>query len=72
MLDVDEDEENLRGTFSNEVHFLDLGSLTWRQVTLSGVKEKKTRRKKDHDAHGNKDATEHMEEDASTGLKFKN
>ena len=41
VLDVDEDEENLEGNFSNEMHALDLSQQVWRLLELSGKKEKK-------------------------------
>lgn len=49
MLDVDEDEENLCGNFSNEMHSLDLASYVWRQIELSGKKDKKKSSKREKD-----------------------
>lgn len=43
VLDVNEDEESLDGQFSNEMHVLDLTSLTWRLVELKGKKEIKAK-----------------------------
>lgn len=43
VLDINEDEESLDGQFSNEMHVLDLTSLTWRLVELKGKKEIKTK-----------------------------
>lgn len=48
-MDVDEDEENLSGNFSNEMHSIDLSSFVWRQIELSGKKEKKKSKKGDKD-----------------------
>lgn len=49
VLDVDEDEENLSGNFSNEMHSLDLASFVWRQIELTGKKDKKKSKKGDKD-----------------------
>lgn len=49
VLDVNEDEESLDGQFSNEMHALDLTSLTWRAVELKGKKESKTKAKGNDD-----------------------
>lgn len=40
-MDTEEDDENLRGLFSNEVHFLDIqgGGMAWRKVELKKKKE---------------------------------
>lgn len=40
-MDTEEDDENLRGLFSNEIHFLDLqsGGLAWRKLELKKKKE---------------------------------
>lgn len=42
-MDTEEDDENLRGLFSNEIHFLDVqgGGLAWRKVELRKKKEEK-------------------------------
>lgn len=39
--DTDEDEENLDGQFSDEMHSLDLAGQSWRLIELVGRKEKK-------------------------------
>lgn len=41
VLDTEEDDVNLRGQFSNEIHFLDTtgGGLTWRKVELKKKKD---------------------------------
>lgn len=49
VLDVDEDEENLSGNFSNEMHSIDLATFVWRQIELTGKKEKKKSSKRDKD-----------------------
>lgn len=46
---MDEDEENLSGNFSNEMHSIDLASYVWRQIELTGKKEKKKSKKDDKD-----------------------
>lgn len=40
VMDTEEDDENLRGQFSNEIHFLDTsgGGLAWRKVELKSKK----------------------------------
>lgn len=45
VMDTEEDDENLRGQFSNEIHFLDTsgGGFAWRKVE---IKTKKTEREK--------------------------
>lgn len=51
VLDVDEDDENLHGTFSNDFHSLDMATNVWRLIELSGdsVKAKKSRRSQKED-----------------------
>lgn len=49
VLDINEDEESLDGQFSNEMHVLDLTSLTWRLVELKGKKEIKAKSKNNED-----------------------
>lgn len=44
--DTDEDDENLAGLFSNEMHSLDLASQSWRPIELLGKKEKKSGKSK--------------------------
>lgn len=53
VVDVDE-EEDIRSTFLNELYQLDLGALAWRNVALSGKKEKdvKSRRRKQKELEG--------------------
>lgn len=40
VMDTEEDDENLRGFFSNEIHFLDTsgGGIAWRKVEVKGKK----------------------------------
>ena len=40
-MDTEEDDENLRGLFSNEIHLLDMqgGGMTWRKVDIKRKKE---------------------------------
>lgn len=47
VMDTEEDDENLRGQFSNEIHFLDTagGGIAWRKVEVKG---KKSDREKVH------------------------
>lgn len=42
-MDTEEDDENLRGLFSNEIHFLDVqsGGMAWRKIELKKKKEEK-------------------------------
>lgn len=46
VMDVQEDEENLQGQFSNDLHYFDLSNPVWRFVELSGKKEKSKKKKK--------------------------
>lgn len=46
VLDVEEDEENLSGQFSNELHSFDLSNQVWRLIELSGKKEEKIKKTK--------------------------
>lgn len=39
VLDVNEDEENLDGQFTNDMHILELANPTWRLVELKGKKD---------------------------------
>lgn len=43
VMDTEEDDENLRGQFSNEIHFLDTagGGIAWRKVELKSKKAEK-------------------------------
>lgn len=41
VLDVNEDEESLDGQFSNEMHVLDMTSLTWRFGRIEREKGRK-------------------------------
>lgn len=63
VLDVNEDEESLDGQFSNEMHVLDLTSLTWRLVELKGKKEIKAKSK---DNEGDDDEMEATPAEAQT------
>lgn len=49
VLDVNEDEESLEGTFSNEMHMLELSTATWRLIELKGKKDNKPLKSKDID-----------------------
>ncbi|CAG9811391.1 unnamed protein product [Chironomus riparius] len=44
VMDTEEDDENLRGLFTNEIHFLDIqgGGMAWRKVDLKKKKEVET------------------------------
>ncbi|XP_063235245.1 kelch domain-containing protein 4 [Bacillus rossius redtenbacheri] len=65
--DVEESEEDLSGTFFNDLHVLDLESATWRSVRLSGKKDpgnlKKRRRK---ERAGEADGDEGADADTDT------
>lgn len=43
-MDTEEDDENLRGLFSNEIHFLDVqsGGIAWRKIEIKKKKEEKS------------------------------
>lgn len=49
VLDVNEDEENLDGLYSNEMHLLELANPTWRLIELKGKKDKSKSKEKDAD-----------------------
>lgn len=57
VLDVNEDEESLDGQFSNEMHVLDMTSLTWRLVELKGKKDVKAKSKNTEDADDSMETT---------------
>lgn len=57
VLDVNEDEESLDGQFSNEMHVLDLTSLTWRLVELKGKKDIKIKSKNAEDGDDKMETT---------------
>ncbi|XP_058066845.1 kelch domain-containing protein 4 [Anopheles bellator] len=40
VMDTEEDEEDLKGLFSNELHVLDLGSTTWRKLESTAKSRK--------------------------------
>lgn len=46
VFDVEDDEENLSGIFFDDMFQLDLDKLCWRTVTLTGKKERDTRKRK--------------------------
>lgn len=48
--DTTEDEENLDGQFSNEMHALDLAGQSWRLIELVGRKDKKSNKSKADEA----------------------
>lgn len=55
VLDTNEDEENLEGNFSNELHSLDLTSQVWRLQELKQQKAKKVGKKGKSDKAGGSD-----------------
>lgn len=57
VLDINEDEESLDGQFSNEMHVLDLTSLTWRLVELKGKKDIKPKSKSNEDGDDGMETT---------------
>ncbi|KAJ8940537.1 hypothetical protein NQ314_010699 [Rhamnusium bicolor] len=64
VFDIEDDEENIAGHFFNDFYQIDLEKLIWKNLMLTGKKEKdtKTRRKKNKNGVGNdKDDTEEME-----------
>lgn len=48
VLDIKEDEESLDGSFSNEMHMLELSNPMWRLIELKGKKENKSLKSKDN------------------------
>lgn len=48
VFDIEDDEENLSGTFFNDMFQLDLEKMCWRSVSVTGKKDKdvSTRRRK--------------------------
>lgn len=55
VLDTNEDEENLEGNFSNEMHSLDLTTQVWRLQELKQHKAKKAEKKAKSDKAGGSD-----------------
>lgn len=51
VFDVEDDEENIAGNFFNDCYQLDLEKFIWKNVTLTGSKDKdlKTKRRKNKD-----------------------
>lgn len=49
VLDVEEDEEDLQGQFSNDLHVMELSNPVWRLIELAGKKDKTTTKKKNKD-----------------------
>lgn len=47
VMDTEEDEEDVRGLFSNEIHTLDPASHTWRKLELIAKKSKSSVKKQD-------------------------
>lgn len=66
VLDVDEDEENLSGNFSNEMHSIDLATFAWRQIELTGKKDKEKKKSKKGDKDVEMDAVDEKNEVAAT------
>lgn len=46
VFDLEDDEENIAGNFFNDCYQLDLERLIWKNVTLTGSKEKDSRLKR--------------------------
>lgn len=68
VMDTDEDEENLLGSFSNEMHALDLSSQKWRMIELIAKKDKKTKSKKGEDAHMEEDTKDNSTTVSNDGV----
>lgn len=49
VLDINEDEENLDGSYSNEMHMLELNTSTWRLIELKGKKDGQSSKTKEID-----------------------
>nr|XP_023020044.1 kelch domain-containing protein 4-like [Leptinotarsa decemlineata] len=64
VFDTEDDEENIAGHFFNDLYQLDLERLTWKNVSLSGKKEKdKPRRRKNKDGDEMNDDNEVDDQD---------
>lgn len=63
VFDVEDDEEDLSGTFFNDMYSLDVDKIAWRQLTLSGKRDKarKNKKKEDVDEENKVDDSEEME-----------
>ncbi|XP_056637320.1 kelch domain-containing protein 4 [Diorhabda sublineata] len=61
VFDVEDDEENLSGHFYNDFYQIDLEKLIWKNVSLSGKKEKNTK------ARRNKNKGEEIDEGVDSG-----
>lgn len=65
VFDVEEDEEDITGTFFNDLHGLDLEKLNWRLITVSGKRDKsKKKKKEDEDDEEDNIEEENMEVEA--------
>lgn len=64
VLDINEDEENLEGQYSNEMHLLELANPTWRLIELKGKKDKPSKSK-------NKEDEEEVETDSKATTQGK-
>lgn len=60
VFDVENDEEDIAGNFFDDCYQLDLEKLVWKNVTPSGNKDTKTKRRKNKD------------EIQDTGMNFSN
>lgn len=68
VLDVTEDEENLEGLFSNEVHTLDLSNQVWRLIELTGKREKKSGKNKNDSKVDSEEKMEEVETVTTDGV----
>lgn len=71
VYDIEDDEEDITGTFFNDLYSLDLEKLNWRQILLTGkrdVKSKRSNKKKEDgdDVEQDKEEVMEVEPSAST------
>ncbi|XP_026675478.1 kelch domain-containing protein 4-like isoform X2 [Ceratina calcarata] len=77
VFDEEDDEEELRGTFYNDLAGLDLEKFQWHIVTLHGKKDETTRRRRrkpkedGQDDTGDKDASDDETEESSMPVESK-
>lgn len=62
VFDVEDDEEDLSGTFFNDMYSLDVEKIAWRQLTLTGKREKTRKNKKKVDGGNEETEVDESEE----------
>ncbi|GLV33972.1 uncharacterized protein CBL_11145 [Carabus blaptoides fortunei] len=63
VFDVEDDEEDISGTFFNDMYTLDVEKMAWRQLTLSGKRERARKPKCRDEDDLQVDAAEEMDEE---------